>query len=305
MENIKIMKGDIKNLIKPIETIIMKTSATNVVFDKSRHVGSRYVISIPNIDINEDNALEYLEKYIKVALEKARAFQKYELAIECVAFEDDDLTFSFAAELKDVLEKYLKLSNKSEEITIICPTKEIVDIYELAIYGEVRSAQVTMVDRLEGNDVIVVATNKKMRKFHKSYKRLRKYESKVTFWGILFERLDHGKYYLTNGDAFSEMYYFINLTKEKKQKIEDFTDAACEAITNILNSAATSKQKMITVPVVRISKRRDENKMFVKAFVNAVYKTADEHEMRIKFYCTDPEIWGIVENCFDEMGEVD
>ena len=303
MEQIKVVKGDIKNLKRPVDAVIMRNDTTNVVFDKSKFKGSRYIISVPSEELNEDNALGYLHTHVEAALNKARTLQQYDLAIEAIELKDDDLSFTFAIELKEMLNKYIEFSTHGETIVVVCRTKSAVDIYELAMFGEIRSTQMTMADRLEGNDVIVVPVNNKLRKFHKNYKMIKKMESHALFWGLIMTRLEHGKYYLTEGENLCDLYYFLNLTKGKKQKVEDFTRLACEGITNILNSANSMKYKSVTVPIVKISKKRKENKEFVLSFIDAVCEATEEYEMRIKFYCSDAELWDLVVEHFENRGD--
>ena len=156
MENIKIVKGNIAKPKKAVDLIVFQSlTATDLSFGKSNYENSQYCISIPKKILNENNVLEYLEYYAR-AVKIAKNRRLTTIAVEAIDLGDDGYNYSLAIEFAQVLKDAIGLTVGIApiKITIMCPDKHLCEVYETAVFGEIQSAQVTMTDRLERDDVI-------------------------------------------------------------------------------------------------------------------------------------------------------
>lgn len=303
MKNIKIMRGNIACLKNTVDAIVIRSKrVSDLTFDKSKYDKVRYAISIPETELNEDNVLEYLEYYQK-AIKKVKDMGLKTVAIEAIDLKDEGLNFSLAVEFAQILESAIGLTVGVNPIsvTLLCDSRELCDTYELAIYGEIKSAQITMADKLERNEIVLIPTHKNILKFDKNYTLLKKIEPKNVFWKCYANlRLQPGSYFLVEGEEYSSYYFFVNLIQHKKQDRESYTAAALEGIQGVLHSAKSMMCKSITIPVVRFMRDKKENEAFVKELVDFICEYSEEHEVNIKFYCPEIELWDVVMECFEE-----
>lgn len=303
MDHIKIMRGNIFSLKKPTDVIIVRDKKTpDIIFDKSVYDNSNYIIKIPDKALNDENVVDYLE-YYKMAIKKAKNKGMKTMAIEAIDLGDEDLNFALATEFAIVIKEAIGLTIgiASLLVTIICKDRDMSDIYELAIFGEIRSSQVTMSDRLEYNNAILIPTTKKTMKFERSYKEIKKREpASIFFKCYMNPRLLPGKYFLATGSEVADYYYFVPLVHDKKMKQGEFSNSVIDGVLNVLKSAPIISWKNITIPIVRFTKKEEENKRLVKRLVDAVCDYIDDQEINVKFYCPYEELWDVVVGCFEK-----
>ena len=308
MKHIKIMRGNIRALKKPTDVVIIRDQkVSDIVFDKSNYDNSSYVIKLPVVELTDDNVLDYLE-YYKTAIRKAKNKGLKTMAIEAIDLGDDDLNFSVAVEFAEVIKEAIGLTVGigSLMVTLLCKDRELSDIYELAIYGEIRSSQVTMSDKLERNEAILIPTKKNILRFEKHYKGLKKREPRKTFLKCYFNsQILPGQYFLVEGFEDADYYFFVNLIKDNKISNKDFTEAAIVGIHAVIDSIKTMSCKNITIPIIRFMKKEEENDQFVKDLVNSVCDYIEELEVNVKFYCPYDDLWDVVLSCFEKEEDTD
>lgn len=306
-EQIKIMKGDIFQLKKSTDLAVFRSNkVTDITLETSRHFNSNFCYILPEIELNEDNTIEFLELYYKKAIWRGRERNFKTIAISVPDLGNEELNFSFAVEFHSVLKTALKFTRI--EVTLVCENKELRDIYEMAIYGDVRSSQFTMADKLEPNEVILIPTQRNILKFDRNYKILKDIEPRKVFLPCyLHLHLNPGQYFLTEKDGGNGCYFFLNLIKGKKDKKitqDEFNRLALNGVKNVLDVMKSMCCKDITFPIINFIKDKKENEQFVRKIIDTIFKfvkeNEDEYEINVKFYCPDIELWNLVVECFEE-----
>lgn len=280
-----------------VDMIVYRSKNTrDTSFVCSKYPNSRYGMVLPEYELNDDNAMEFLEYYKKPVV-RARELKMRTIAIEAVTLENDDMTFSFAVALKDLLEQ---ITGMYELSVFIVGNKEICNIYELAFFGEVKGPQVIITDILESNEVIVIPTKKKMMKWYKPYKSIQREESLGFFFKYNFgSKLIPGKYCLANGKKFATFYYLVNFDK-KSMTFEDYQNNIIMSIKAVLGAMEFFKCNNITIPMLRFIRNEDKNRKLLESMLETICAFAEDKEINIKLYCPEIEIVDFVQCWFED-----
>ena len=328
MEKINVVKGDIFHLKKSVNWIVYRAgNVDNIVFKKSPIGKSEYSVILPDIRLSEENAIEYLD-YYKKAILKAKENKVKAIAIEAVDLYDDDLTLAFAVELNKLLTELLSVSYM--QVEIVCKNKGLRDIYEFAIYNEIRSSLITMKDVLEDSEAIIVPTYRNIFNFDDEYAWIKNAEPKKAFYQCyLNPRLDPGKFFLVERLDHSGCYFFVNMRQDKKQRKKmsqsEFYKLCLEAIKDVLETVNTMKYKSVSVPLLDYTKyKQEELRDFMKKkkvheinyksseaedrkhitdIVDMCCEFAEEYGINIQFHCTSAPLWNYVVEYFENKEE--
>lgn len=301
MLEFKNIKDDIFHLKDKVDIIVYRTNTKVAKMEPSNYTGSSYQYILPDTVLNEDNAIEYLS-YYKRAVYAAIEKRLRSVAIEVIDCHDDDLSWSIILELKKVLEDALKFN--SMKIYFVCKNAHIKEMYDLAIFGESRAIKIELTDALEFNNVILVPTKEKLKKFDKSCKKLKRTEHFTVFFRILWKTLSLGNYHLMEGQANCDYYFLVNMIKPRITFIKDYKGAVVQSIKNVLAAMHTIQQKNITIPITHFTKNQKENRELVREIIRVVCETAEKEEFNVKFYCKDKELYDFVANILSEHGGI-
>ena len=301
MLEIKNIKDNVSSLKERVDMIICRSNVKVAKLDNSIYPNSSYQYVLPAVALDEDNAIEYL-KYYKRAVFAATEKRLRTIAIEAIDCNDDDLSWSIILELKKVLEDALKFN--SMKIYFVCKNAHIKEMYDLAIFGESRAIKIELTDALEFNNVILVPTKEKLKKFDKSCKKLKRTEHFTVFFRILWKTLSLGNYHLMEGQANCDYYFLVNMIKPRITFIKDYKGAVVQSIKNVLAAMHTIQQKNITIPITHFTKNQKENRELVREIIRVVCETAEKEEFNVKFYCKDKELYDFVANILSEHGGI-
>ena len=299
MLEFKNIKDDIFHLKDKVDIIVYRTNTKVAKMEPSNYTGSSYQYILPDIVLNEDNAIEYLS-YYKRAVYAAIEKRLRSVAIEVIDCHDDDLSWSVALELKKVLESALKFS--SIKIIFVCKNKRMKEIYDLAMFGESREITIDLTDDLNFNNVILVPTKEKLSKFDKSCKKLKRSERFKVFFTLKWKTLSLGQYQLIEGENNCDYYFLVNLIKPSITFIKDFKGVVLQGIQTVLSSMDMIQQKNITIPIIYFTKNKKENREIVKELVKIVCETAERKEINVQFYCKYEELYDLVSKILSERG---
>ena len=295
---INVIKADIYNLTKPVDCIIVREkSAIDMVLKCSNYEGSKYMIMLPEIALDEDNAIEYLEFY-KKAFEKAMSLDFNEIAIQAIDMYDEDFNYTLAKELYKVIKDCFK--RYKVDIVIVCDDIEMKQIYEMAIFGEVKLPKVDIIDTLYFKDFVLIPTTNKAHKWEKKYKTLRATESKrLYFKCFTYPKLNKGEIAPISQDG--KYFICMNMLKTEKKRNDTFLKAFEKGLQSVFDIMNTMCYKSITLPIVHFSPNKKENPDLIKKLVEEAYKQASEKEIEIKLYCPYLDLRMTVEEYLNEL----
>lgn len=292
MTQVRVRKGDIFNLKMPVDMLVFRSkNATESIFLNSKYQNSRYTMTLPGYDLNEENAIEFL-KYYQKAIKRARDLKMRTVAIEAVDMGEEELTLSFATELESALQEVAALYDVT--IYIICKTKDLRENYELAIFGEVKGPQVSVVDQLDTDEVIIVPTTQKMHKFDEHYKLLKKAEPFKVFLPCRFgAKWNVKNYFFVSGEEYAQYYYLLNLLlpKKEKRKADSFIYKVEQSMQAIMDSVTYISCTSITIPVLHYMKDKKKNKEMIERILNLICNYIQDKEIQVRFYCPDEDIF--------------